>query len=60
LLSETHAAIDQVLLDIPRHQLHFEIGGVGLGDFLQPVKNRFEPGQIGDLIDLCVQALELV
>jgi hypothetical protein len=46
------SAIYQVLLDIADRELHFEIVLVGFGDLVQPEKNRFKPGQVGDLIDL--------
>ena len=41
-----------MLLDIADHQLHFEIVGVLLGDFVQPVKNRLQPRQFSHMLDL--------
>jgi hypothetical protein len=43
-----------VLLDIARHQLHFEIMGIRLRDFIQPEKNRFETLQRSHAVDLLV------
>jgi hypothetical protein len=49
-----------VLFDIPDHKLHFEIVGMLLGDLVQPVKNRLQTRQIGDIFDLPVQIFQLI
>jgi hypothetical protein len=59
-LLELGPAIDHVLLDVAHGQLNFEVVGVFLGDFVQPEKDRLQPRQILDPIDLLIQALEFV
>lgn len=50
----------QVLLDVADHQLHFEIVGIRLGDFIQPEKDRLQVLQHSHPVDLLVQILQLV
>jgi hypothetical protein len=47
-----------VLLDIADHQLHFEIAGVLLGDFVQAIEDRLQGRQIGYQVDLTVQVFQ--
>jgi hypothetical protein len=47
-----------VLLYVVRNQLHFEVAGILLCDFLEPPKKRLQACQRVDLIDLLVQALQ--
>jgi hypothetical protein len=49
-----------VLLDVTDHQLHFEIVGICLGDFVQPEKDRLQVLQQGHPVDLLVQILQFV
>jgi len=49
-----------MLLDIAHCQLHIEIVDVGLGDLLQPEKDRLQPAQLLHVFDLLVQAFQLV
>jgi hypothetical protein len=47
-----------VLLDIAHYQLHFEIVGVLLGDFVEPVIDWLQSLQAGHEADLLVQTLQ--
>jgi hypothetical protein len=49
-----------MLLDIAHRQLHIEIVDVRFGDLLQPEKDRLEPTQFVDALDLLVQALQFI
>jgi hypothetical protein len=49
-----------VLLDIAHHKLYFEIVVILFGDLVQPVKNGPQIGQVGDQLDLLIQALQFI
>jgi len=42
LLFQLSAAIHQVLLNVPDHQLHLEVSRILFGDLVQPVKDRLQ------------------
>ena len=60
MLPEFDASVNQMLFDIADHQLHFKIVGMRFRQLFKPVEYRFESGQVDDLFDLRVQALEFV
>ena len=49
-----------MLLDIRSGQLHIEIPGILFPDFVESEENRLEIRQVGNRIDLLVQALQFV
>jgi hypothetical protein len=46
--------LDQVLLDVPDHELDIEVTRVPLGDFIDAVKDRLQGLQIVHQLDLLV------
>ena len=58
MLFQQHAPVDEMLFDIGDEELHFEFSGVLFVNLLDPVKNRFQSGQIGDEFNLAVKALQ--
>lgn len=60
MLLDLRAAVDHPLFDLTHHHLHFEVAGVLLGDFFQPVEDGSELGQMVDLVNLLVQSLKFL
>jgi hypothetical protein len=58
-LFDLHTPVYKVLFDVSNRQLDFEIIRVVSGDFFETEKDRLEPGQIVDFVDLLVQTLQL-
>ena len=47
-----------MLFDVADHELHFEIVGVLLRDFVEPVVNRLQTLEAGHKVDLLIEALQ--
>jgi len=55
---QTRAALNQMLLDVPDHELDVEVTRVPLGDFIDAVKDRLQGLQIGYQLDLLIQPFQ--
>jgi hypothetical protein len=55
---QTCPTLDQVLLDVPDHELDVEITRIPFGDFIHAVEDRLQSLQIGGQFDLLVQPLQ--